>query len=105
LIRNAITEGDRPRQLRALLTLISRNYGLDLFRTVEESKRRLSERSSTLIEFKREQIDVREPLSRAGFETAIQPQFAEVERCVVETVERAGVEFINGDRPGVRLRK
>ncbi|MGI8552726.1 MAG: Hsp70 family protein [Dehalococcoidia bacterium] len=91
VIRNAIAESDRPGQLKALLTLISRTYGLELFRTVEETKRLLSERQFTTLEFQREGIDVREPLSRADFESAIHAQFVEVERCVLDTVARSGV--------------
>lgn len=91
-IRAAIEQGDQPRQLRALLTLVSRNYGLDLFRTVEESKRTLSERSFTVLEFMRDGIDVRQPLSRADFESAIHAQAQEIERCLLETLARAGLD-------------
>ena len=89
VIRNAIRDGDRPRQLQALLALISRNYGLDLFRTVEETKRELSERRFAVFDFERAGISVREPLSRADFEAAIRGQFLEVERCVLDTLARA----------------
>lgn len=92
VINNAIRESDRPRQLQALQALISRNYGLDLFRTVEETKRTLSERGFTVFEFERTGINVREPLSRADFEAAIRGQYLEVERCVLETLARASLE-------------
>lgn len=89
VIHNAIREGDRPRQLRALLTLISRNYGIDLYRTVEQTKRRLSDSNFTVLEFLREAISIREPLARMDFESAIRPQYLEVERCVLDTLSQA----------------
>ena len=92
VIRGAIREGDRPRQLKALETLITRNYGLDLFRTVEETKRELSARRFATLDFVREGISVHEPLTRGGFEAAIRTQSLEVERCVLDTVARAGLE-------------
>jgi hypothetical chaperone protein len=91
VIQNAIREGDNPRQLQALLALVSRNYGLELFGTVEATKRALSDRSFTVLEFERQGIAVREPLSRADFEAAIREQYLAVERCVLDTLARAEV--------------
>ena len=91
MIHRAIAESDRPREMRALLTLISRNYGLELFRSVEEAKRRLSDCEAAMLDFRREAITIHEPVARTDFESAIRRQFLDVERCVVETVERAGV--------------
>jgi hypothetical chaperone protein len=90
VIHRGIAEGDRPRELRALLSLVSRNYGLELFRAVEGAKRQLSDCPSTVIDFVREQIEIREPISRGEFESAIRRQLLDVERCVLETVARSG---------------
>ena len=91
VIHRAIAEGDQPHQLRALLTLISRNYGLELFRAVEGTKRRLSDRDAAVLDFQREGIAIREEIARPDFERAIRREFLEVERCVTETAERAGI--------------
>ncbi|MHB8574538.1 MAG: Hsp70 family protein [Dehalococcoidia bacterium] len=91
LIDQMVASGSRPQDLMNLRTLVTRNYGSSLFRAVEEGKQRLSAETCTSIALVRDDIDVRETLTREEFEGIIREQFNAVETCVRDTAQRAGV--------------
>ena len=92
LIRDARRTSDRPAELAALETLVTRNYGLDLFRAIEDAKIALSTAESADLRFEREQIHLAHDLSRAEFEAAIGEQLRAARNCTLEVVEQSGVE-------------
>lgn len=92
LIEQMVLTGSRPRELGDLRTLVTRGYGAALFRAVEAGKQALSADDATTIALERGDLDVREPLRRGEFEGIIREQHGRVRACVVETVERAGVD-------------
>ncbi len=92
VIDEVVKTGSRPKELRNLRTLVTHNYGASLFRAVEQGKQRLSTAGHASIELCRENIEVRELLTREEFEGIIREQQRAVEQCVLDTVNRAGVD-------------
>ena len=79
------------KQLRALDTLIRKNYGLPLFETIEAAKIALSDEWETEISMYHEAIAFTEPLSRLAFETTITYHLRQIERLIDETLAMAGI--------------
>ena len=92
IIEEVAITGSRPRELGNLRTLVTRNYGAELFSAVEQGKQRLSDAGHTMIELRHQDIDVRELLSREDFEGVIREQHRAIDECVIDTVRRAGVD-------------
>lgn len=81
----------QPRELENLRTLVTQGYGAALFRTVEEAKQRLSDAGHAPTVLKRKGLNVRDVLTREGFEGIIRAQH-EAALALVDTVVRdAGV--------------
>ncbi|MBI3914074.1 MAG: Hsp70 family protein, partial [Chloroflexi bacterium] len=74
----------------ALKTLVARNIGFKLFRTIEQTKKRLSESFAEPLDFDFENIAIHETLAREQFEALIQREIEAVERGVFETLAIAG---------------
>ncbi|HLZ71716.1 MAG TPA: Hsp70 family protein [Dehalococcoidia bacterium] len=81
----------QPRELANLHTLVTRGYGAALYRAVEEAKQRLSEAGHAPIALEREGIDVRDVLTREGFEGIIRAQYDAALALVDAVVREAGV--------------
>ena len=92
VIDEAIATGDRPRQLRALRSLVRENYGLPLYEMVEASKRRLSEAQRVDLVMDVPDIQFSQPLERWDFERLIGPDLRTVETCLVRAIADAGLE-------------
>jgi hypothetical chaperone protein len=90
LVREAVRTSDRPHELEALEALVTRNYGLALFRAIEEAKIELSEEVAADVRVDKEGIEVKEGLTRAEFEAAISGQVRAARECVLHAVEAAG---------------
>lgn len=82
----------RPREIRALINLVSGNYGLQMFDTVEKTKRHLSERFGGMIRLEGPGFDVLELVTRREFENIIRPEYLRIERHVEETVQASGLK-------------
>jgi len=82
----------RPREIRALINLVSGNYGLQMFDVVEQTKRDLSERFGGMIRLNGPGFDVLELVTRREFENVIRPEYLRIERHVEETVRASGLE-------------
>ena len=85
-------EAQRPRAIRALINLVSGNYGLQMFDTVEQTKRHLSERFGGMIRLEGPGFDVMELVTRREFEHIIRPEYLRIERHLEETVQASGLE-------------
>lgn len=89
LIREARRNTDSPRELAQLETLVTRNYGLSLFRAIEQAKIALSDADATTVRFQPEGIDVTRELTRAEFEDAVSLQLRAARDCVLEALAEA----------------
>ncbi len=92
IIRRARRETDMPDALAALETLVTRNYGLDIFRAIEAAKIALSTDEETVVRSSHWEIDLRQPLTREQFQAAIGAHLRAARDCVLAAVERAGCE-------------
>jgi len=92
LIQQALVTSDQPQQLRALYTLISKNYGFKMFQEVERAKCDLSDREEAAVRLMDEDMRILEPLTREQFETMIAADVARAEQCVEEAVTASGLE-------------
>lgn len=81
-----------PTQVAALISLVVRNYGWDLFTAIETAKCALSTAEETVLDFRRPAIDIYERITRAEFERLIAPRLAEIDRGVQSTLVNAGLE-------------
>ncbi len=79
------------KDLEALLTLIQKNYGWDLFQEIERGKITLSSDLATRLQFRRETIKIDEPLSRKQFEAIIAGRLRLIGEEMDRTLEMAGV--------------
>jgi hypothetical chaperone protein len=91
IIDEGIAMSDKPREMRALRSLVRRNYGLPLYEAVERAKVALSEARETTISLHAEDIDVDEKLPRWDFERLIGPDVRTVEHCIDRVLEAAGL--------------
>ncbi len=89
LIRRAKRGMDQPRELAALETLVTRNYGFELFRSVEAAKIALSSADQGVVALQKEDIDVRKVVSRGDWEAAIRPQVIAARAVVLATLAAA----------------
>jgi len=92
LIRRARRESDRPAELQALETVVTRNYGFELFRSIEAAKMRLTDAERTAVELLRPDIAIRREVTRGEFESAIGVLVREARECVLATNEAGGLE-------------
>ena len=81
-----------PEALRALRSLIQRNYGYPVTRTVELAKKKLSEVEETPITIEEDQIHIRELLSRREFADIIDDVLYDMLQPLIETEEDAGLK-------------
>lgn len=81
----------RPREIRALINLVSSNYGLHMFDTVERTKRDLSERFGGMIRLQGPEFDVMQLVTRREFEHVIRPEYLRIEKHLLETVQASGL--------------
>ncbi len=88
-------------EVDALLCLAQRNFGWELFKEVERAKIELSAQMQSEINFEREAIHIREPLSRRSFERLIGSRLNTIEEAIQRALDDAGV---GADEIGVVLR-
>src|SRR5690606_28083338 len=87
----AEASSDQPEQVRALRTLIQRNYAYPLVREVEAAKRRLSDVVETTIDFDRPGIALHERLERQEFAHIIEHMIEQMKDSMIECEQAAGV--------------
>ncbi len=92
---------DNPKAIDALLALVTRNLGFQLFREIEQAKIRLSDARLTELKFNYADIHIRESLTRHKFEDLIAPEIAAVETGVRQILREAAID---PDRVDVVLR-
>ena len=90
--RWSLSEEDR-RRMDQLTVLVDETQGFQVFEAIERAKRRLSSEEDAEVVFSHPGIDVREPVTREGFEEASRREVDRIVRCLEETVRAAGVRF------------
>jgi hypothetical chaperone protein len=76
-----------------LTALVEETQGFHLFEAIEGAKRTLSQETEAEVVFSHPGIEVREPVTRAGFEEASRREVDAIVACMEETVRAAGVGF------------
>ncbi len=79
------------KDLLALLALIQKSYGWDLFQEIERAKMTLSAEPATRLAFEREAIKIDEPLSRKEFEVLIAQRLRIIGEEIDKTIQLAGL--------------
>jgi hypothetical chaperone protein len=90
--RWSLAEEDR-RRMDQLTVLVEETLGFDLFESIEGAKRELSTEERAKVVFSHPGVEVREPVTRKGFEEASRREVAEILRSLDDTVRAAGVRF------------
>ncbi len=88
--RWSLSDDDR-RRIDQLTGLVEDTQGFHLFEAIERAKRTLSTRTKAEVVFAYPGIDVREPVTRAGFEEASRREVDAIIACLEATVREAGV--------------
>jgi len=78
--------------LDQLTTLVDDVQGFHLFEAIERAKKKLSTAETAEVRFSHPGIEVREAVTRPGFEEASARELGGIVRCMEETVRAAGVE-------------
>jgi hypothetical chaperone protein len=91
-LRLAQATGNRPVRVRALESLLVNNYAMRLIDEVERAKVALSTAHWALIRLTGEDVDVWQPVTRSQFEALIAEAAQRVEACLVDTLERSGLQ-------------
>lgn len=92
-LRDLIVMAEKGRgDLVALLTLIQKNYGWNLFQAIEHAKLELSGKRTSKIAFRRDAIQIDEPLTRREFETVIGQRLRNIDKEMDRTLHAAGLK-------------
>lgn len=82
----------RRYQIESLISLVSTNYGQQMFDIVEQAKRELSEKRGAQIHLEGPGFKVIEFVTRGEFERIIQQEILAINRHIDETVAASGLE-------------
>ena len=83
--------GSHPSRVRALESLLVNNYAMRLVDEVERAKIALSATRFATIELGGDDINVWQPITRSQFEALIADAARRIEQCLLNTVERSGL--------------
>lgn len=81
----------RRYQIEALISLVANNHGLRMFDTVEQAKRRLSQKRGAEILLEGPDFKVREFVTRTEFENIIRAEIRDIEEHLDATMEASGL--------------
>jgi hypothetical chaperone protein len=90
--RWSLSSEDR-RRMDQLTALVDDMQGFHVFEAIELTKKELSSAERAEVVFSHPGIEVREPVTRAGFDEASRREVDGIVRCLEETVRAAGVSF------------
>jgi hypothetical chaperone protein len=92
ILEKAIRGEIAPIQLKALLNLIYNDLAFTFYNRVEAGKIALSSEGATIITLEDKDIALWELYTRHQFETDIHPYLLEVEKILLETIAKSGLE-------------
>lgn len=91
-IREFQQNSSNPQALKALEALVTRNLGYQLFRTIEQTKRKLSDEPDATLVFEHGPIQIREHITRERFERMIARELNAVDEGLQQVVADAGLQ-------------
>ena len=91
ILNEIARSAQRRYQIEALISLVTSNYGLQMFDQVELAKRRLSDKRGAEIRLDGPDFKVREFVTRSEFERIIQPEIMAIENELVRTLSQSGL--------------
>jgi hypothetical chaperone protein len=92
MLRDIAQTAQRRYQIEALESLVSSNYGLQMFDIVEQAKRRLSEKRGATITLEGPGFKVQEFVTRTEFETIIRAEIQAIDAHIDETMLASGLK-------------
>ena len=91
ILNEIARSAQRRYQIEALISLVTSNYGLQMFDQVELAKRLLSEKRGAEIRLDGPDFRVREFVTRSEFERIIQAEIAAIEKELLGTLSESGL--------------
>ncbi len=92
MLREIAQTAQRRYQIEALESLVSSNYGLQMFDIVEQAKRTLSDKRGAAITLEGPGFKVQEFVTRSEFETIIRAEIQEIDAHIDETMLASGLK-------------
>lgn len=92
MLRDIAQTAQRRYQIEALESLVSGNYGLQMFDIIEQAKRTLSEKRGATITLEGPGFKVQEFVTRSEFETIIRAEIQAIDAHVDETIIASGLK-------------
>ncbi|WP_420628444.1 Hsp70 family protein [Candidatus Leptofilum sp.] len=92
MLRDIAQTAQRRYQIEALESLVSSNYGLQMFDIVEQAKRTLSEKRGSTITLEGPGFKVQEFVTRSEFETIIRAEIQAIDAHIEETMAASGLK-------------
>lgn len=89
LLRKIRFEAAEPEKIDALVGLVDHELGYRLYRSIEGAKRTLSEHASTQLSFCEAAVALNDEVSRADFETWIEPEVRRIAKCIDRLLRRS----------------
>ena len=90
-LRHIKMTADDPAAIGHLEDLIENNNGFLLFQAIEMAKIELSSYEKSMIFFREQGLEIKEPVTRKEFEAAINSHTAKIAACIDETMAKAGL--------------
>lgn len=92
MLRDIAQTAQRRYQIEALESLVSSNYGLQMFDIVEQAKRTLSDKRGATITLSGPGFKVQEFVTRSEFETIIRAEIQAIDAHIDETMAASGLK-------------
>ncbi|HRQ40045.1 MAG TPA: Hsp70 family protein [Chloroflexota bacterium] len=92
MLEDIAHSAQRRHQIESLISLVSSNYGQQMFDIVERAKRELSDKRGAPIHLEGPGFKVIEFVTRGEFERIIQQEILAIDRHIEETVAASGLE-------------
>lgn len=92
LLRKVSYKNSYPQALERLIYLIKTNVGFEVYEAIEKAKKQLSGSLESQIVYKDGPLDLDLRLTRSEFEEVIQSRVEAIEKVVLRTLEKAGME-------------
>jgi hypothetical chaperone protein len=97
-LHEALEGAVEPEKLRALIHLIDDDLGLEMYRSVQDTKTELSRQEESVFRFHDDPVSIETTVTRADFESWIAPDLAQIGSCVDELLDATGTQPGEVDR-------
>ncbi|KAA3657054.1 MAG: hypothetical protein DWQ04_29245 [Chloroflexi bacterium] len=91
MLQEIVQTARRKYQIEGLISLVSNNYGLHMFDTIEQTKRNLSEKRGAEILLEGPDFKVRDFVTRTEFERIIRHEIVAIDNHLDEVVAQSGL--------------